>query len=56
MLEYDPTARITAEEALQHPYFVRADPAPTANVLCMQVRDCAAAKPTVLIHLPTALT
>ncbi|KAL6754075.1 kinase-like domain-containing protein [Haematococcus lacustris] len=48
MLEYDPVARITAEEALAHPYFTHHAPAPTANVLCAPVSSrthCASTGP-----------
>mmetsp|Transcript_25620 Transcript_25620/g.55802 ORF Transcript_25620/g.55802 Transcript_25620/m.55802 type:complete len:460 (+) Transcript_25620:120-1499(+) len=34
MLDYNPATRITAEEALQHPYFT-ADPRPNANVFVL---------------------
>ncbi|ORX50943.1 Pkinase-domain-containing protein [Hesseltinella vesiculosa] len=35
LLEYDPAKRITAEKALNHPYF-QEDPKPVANVLAQQ--------------------
>jgi serine/threonine protein kinase len=46
MLEYDPSARITCEEALKHPYFTIHQPLPTANVLCAAV----SARPAFLMH------
>ncbi|KAG1058431.1 hypothetical protein G6F42_028677 [Rhizopus arrhizus] len=35
LLEYDPAKRITAEKALNHPYF-QEDPKPVMNVLAQQ--------------------
>mmetsp|Transcript_33156 Transcript_33156/g.98697 ORF Transcript_33156/g.98697 Transcript_33156/m.98697 type:complete len:438 (+) Transcript_33156:148-1461(+) len=35
MLDYNPNTRITAEEALQHPYFTQCEPKPAANVFAL---------------------
>ncbi|KAG1659780.1 hypothetical protein FOA52_015881 [Chlamydomonas sp. UWO 241] len=35
MLDYNPNTRITAEEALAHPYFTQCEPKPAANVFAL---------------------
>jgi hypothetical protein len=37
MLDYNPATRISAEEALQHPYFTQCAPAPPDNVFVAEV-------------------
>jgi cyclin-dependent kinase 8/11 len=36
MLDYNPATRVTADEALAHPYFT-AEPRPAANAFAVQV-------------------
>ncbi|GFH23202.1 protein kinase domain-containing protein, partial [Haematococcus lacustris] len=55
MLEYDPVARITAEEALAHPYFTHHAPAPTANVLCAPGSTVPLVKYTKRTDMPVSL-
>ena len=42
MLDYDPNTRITAQDALRHPYFTAEDPKPSSNIfmLCVSVHTC----------------
>ena len=35
MLDFDPNTRITAEEAMQHPYFTAAEPWPSLNAFLL---------------------
>jgi len=40
MVEYDPTKRITASEALDHPYFKEEDPSPGAKYISYYFAKC----------------
>lgn len=37
MLDYNPNTRITAEEALQHPFFTSTEPKPALNAFVLPV-------------------
>jgi serine/threonine protein kinase len=50
MLEYNPNTRITAEEALQHPYFTACEPRPSLNIFAHPVSDARMLEPSIPLY------